>query len=70
MPRVLGDSPSRTVSLQTLIAHVKNSCAHSETTEGRFRRMRGGHVPKIGKSGASQHVEAEGFEGHYEDLDG
>jgi hypothetical protein len=32
--------------------------------------MRGGHVPKIGKSGASQHVEAEGFEGHYEDLDG
>ena len=27
-------------------------------------------MPKIGKSGASQHVEAEGFEGHYEDLDG
>ena len=32
--------------------------------------MRGGHLPKIGKSGASRHVEAEGFEGHYEDLDG
>ncbi|MGH2793001.1 MAG: cupin domain-containing protein [Actinomycetota bacterium] len=27
-------------------------------------------MPKTGKSGASQHFEAEGFDGHYEDLDG
>ncbi len=27
-------------------------------------------MPKIGKSGASEHVKAEGFEGHYKDLDG
>ena len=27
-------------------------------------------MPKTGKSGASEHAEAEGFEGHYQDLDG